>query len=78
MYAAPGDHLVVRSARLDRAVREGEIVEVHGRDGSPPYVVHWSDTGRESLLFPGPDAFVEHVERDSHLNEPPHPALAVP
>ena len=25
-------------------------------DGSPPYVVRWSDTGDQALFFPGPDA----------------------
>lgn len=37
--------------------REGEILEVHGQDGGPPYVVRWSD-GHEGLMFPGPDAHV--------------------
>lgn len=37
--------------------REGEILEVHGQDGAPPYVVRWSD-GHEGLMFPGPDAHV--------------------
>ncbi len=60
MYAAQGDRLIVQSAHTDRARREGEILEVHGPNGSPPYLVLWSDTGHESLVFPGPDAFVEH------------------
>jgi hypothetical protein len=41
-------------------VRDGEIIEVRHADGSPPYVVRWDDTGRESLVFPGPDAVVHH------------------
>lgn len=72
MYAAVGDHLVVRSSRLDRPARHGEILEVHGRDGGPPYVVRWADTGRESWVYPGPDASVEHSERVSHLGGAPH------
>ena len=40
--------------------RDGEILEVHGADGEPPYVVQWSDTGHTSLIFPGPDATVQH------------------
>jgi len=35
-------------------VRDGEILEVHGEDGGPPYLVRWSDSGHESLVFPGP------------------------
>ena len=63
MYAAVGDRLVVRSVHLDGPVRDGEILEVRGEHGAPPYVVRWSDTGHEALVFPGPDAFVEHYER---------------
>jgi hypothetical protein len=42
--------------------RDAEIIEVRHEDGSPPYVVRWSDTGQEGLVFPGPDAFVQHLE----------------
>jgi hypothetical protein len=59
MHATVGDRLVVRSQHLDGPVRDGEIIEVRGPDGSPPYVVRWDDSGHESLVFPGPDAFVE-------------------
>ncbi|MGA8245340.1 MAG: DUF1918 domain-containing protein [Nocardioides sp.] len=64
MYAQVGDRLVVRSVHLDGPVRDGEIIEVHGDEGAPPFVVRWSDTGHESLVFPGPDAYVEHLEDD--------------
>jgi hypothetical protein len=60
MYAHKGDHVVVRSQHLDGPVRDGEIIEVKHRDGSPPYLVRWADNGHESLFFPGPDAYVEH------------------
>ncbi len=59
MHASVGDRLVVRSQHLDGPVRDGEIIEVRGPDGSPPFVVRWDDSGHESLVFPGPDAFVE-------------------
>lgn len=59
MRAEVGDRMVVASARLDRPVRDGEIVRV-GPDGSGPFLVRWSDTGHETLFFPGPDAHVEH------------------
>ena len=71
MYAAVGDRLVVRSSRLGRPARDGEILEVHGRNGVPPYVVRWTDTGRESWVYPGHDASVEHVERESYLDDAP-------
>jgi hypothetical protein len=61
MIAAVGDRLVVRSQQVDRPVREAEILAVRGADGAPPYVVKWSDTGHEALVFPGPDAYVDHA-----------------
>ncbi|GAA1542311.1 DUF1918 domain-containing protein [Nocardioides humi] len=64
MFASVGDRLVIRSHTVGGPVRDGEIIEVRHDDGSPPYVVRWSDTGRETLYFPGPDADVEHFEHD--------------
>ena len=58
LHAASGDRLVVRS--LHGPVRDGEIVEVRHEDGTPPYAVRWSDTGHQTLVYPGADAFVEH------------------
>ena len=37
MKAAVGDRLVVHSVHVDGPVRDGEIVEVRGPDGVPPY-----------------------------------------
>ena len=62
MKATVGDRLVVKGHRVGEPDRDGEILEVHGKDGSPPYVVRWSDDGHEGLLFPGRDAFVEHFD----------------
>jgi len=60
MKAEVGDRIAIMSRHLDEAVREGEIVAVHGAAGAPPYVVHWLDTGHTGVLFPGPDAVVQH------------------
>jgi hypothetical protein len=60
MHATVGDRLVIRSQHLGEPVRDGEILEVRHEDGSPPYRVLWADTGRESLVYPGPDAAVQH------------------
>jgi hypothetical protein len=57
MRASVGDRLVVEGRKVDDARRIGEVVEVHGEDGAPPYLVRWSD-GHEGLTFPGPDAHV--------------------
>jgi hypothetical protein len=61
MKAAVGDRLVVNATHVDGPVRDGEVIEVRGEKGDPPYVVRWSD-GHEGLYFPGPDAAVQHRE----------------
>jgi hypothetical protein len=58
MHGRVGDRIVIRNAHLGEPVRDGEIIEVHHEDGSPPYLVRWSDNGHESLFFPGPDAYI--------------------
>lgn len=60
MQASKGDHIEVRGQKVGEGGRHGEIVEVKGAAGAPPYVVHWSD-GHEGIFFPGPDAVVEHM-----------------
>lgn len=57
MQAKVGDRLLVESGKAEAHRREGEVVEVRGNDGEPPYVVRWQD-GHEGLVFPGPDAHV--------------------
>ena len=64
MKAEVGDRIVVASGTLHRPIRDGEILQT-GSDGGGPYLVRWSDSGNESLFFPGPDAHVEHVQRES-------------
>jgi len=64
MYAKAGDRLVIHGHRVGEPDRDAEILEVRHDDGSPPYVVRWSDTGQEGLFFPGSDASVEHFGGD--------------
>jgi hypothetical protein len=66
MYAAVGDRRVSPGHRVHAPNRDGEILEVSHADGSPPYLVRWSDTGHEALVFPGPDATVEHAGGEEH------------
>lgn len=61
--AKPGDRLVVHGHRQGEPERDGEILEVRGPDGSPPFRVRWSDSGHEAIFYPGSDAHVEHVAR---------------
>ncbi len=60
MQATVGDQIVIRSQHVDEQVRSGEIIDVRGPDGSPPFVVRWGD-GHEALIYPGPDAEVQHA-----------------
>ncbi|KPC59963.1 DUF1918 domain-containing protein [Streptomyces chattanoogensis] len=58
MRASVGDRLHVHSRVVGLDQRQGEIIEVRGPDGEPPYVVRFSD-GHESLVYPGPDCLIE-------------------
>ena len=58
MQAAVGDQVKIHSRTIDQADRLGEIVEVRGEQGGPPYVVRFSN-GQQSLIYPGPDTEVK-------------------
>ncbi|MBL0886956.1 DUF1918 domain-containing protein [Myceligenerans indicum] len=76
MWARTGDRLVVQGHELGEPVRDGEVLEVRGPDGSPPYLVQWSDSGRTTLVFPGSDAVVQHFggpdDDFRHPGQEPH------
>jgi hypothetical protein len=72
MKASVGDRIIVASPVVDGPVRDGEIVELRNPDGSPPYVVRWSDSGHTGLFFPGPDA---HVTSASDVEPVTAPAV---
>lgn len=74
MRAHLGDQLVIESPATGAARRDGEIVGLHHADGTPPYDVRWSDTDEVTLVFPGPDAHIHHLEH----GEPGHPRLPQP
>ncbi len=59
MRAAVGDRIVTASGVVGGAVRDGVVTECPHGDGSPPYRVRWSDTGEETLVYPGSDTFVD-------------------
>jgi hypothetical protein len=62
MHAAVGDRLHVHSHSVGVHDRTGEILEVRGPEGSPPYLVRFDD-GHESLVYPGPDCVIEEAKR---------------
>ncbi len=59
MRAEVGDQLIVRGRTVDDEDREGVIIEVHGENGAPPYLVRWKDS-HESVFFPSSGTLVEH------------------
>ena len=62
MQAAIGDRFHVRGNIVGQPERSGEIIEVRGAGGEPPYLVRFND-GHTSLVFPGPDAMIEHSRK---------------
>jgi hypothetical protein len=62
MFAKPGERIVVRSRHQGEPDRDGEVLEVRGADGAPPYLVRWSEDGHTGLFYPGTDAFVVHEQ----------------
>ncbi|NEM90859.1 DUF1918 domain-containing protein [Galbitalea soli] len=59
MQASVGERIVIHGKTVESSDRHGQIVEVRGADGAPPYLVRFDD-GHETLVFPGPDVVVEH------------------
>ena len=59
MQAKVGETLILKANHVGEPDREGEILEVRGTDGAPPFLVRFDD-GHEGLVFPGPDAVVQH------------------
>lgn len=53
MRARVGDRIILAAEHIDQPTRDGEVLEVRGDDGGPPYLVRWSD-GHTGLIFPGP------------------------
>jgi hypothetical protein len=59
MHGAVGDALTVKALHRGEADRHGTIIEVHGKDGEPPYLVRWAD-GHESVFFPAAGTVVNN------------------
>ncbi|HEV7956984.1 MAG: hypothetical protein JWL94_117 [Microbacteriaceae bacterium] len=60
MHAQAGERIIIRGKTVESPDRHGEILEVRGADGGPPYFVKFDD-GHEALVFPGGDTVVEHA-----------------
>lgn len=70
MKARPGDRIIIKGHEVGAPDRDALVVEVHGADGDPPYLVEWSADGHRGLLFPGPGARIQHLE---HTTTSPSP-----
>ena len=63
MHAVVGDTIAVPGRHVGESGRLGQVLEVRGQDGRPPYRVRWAD-GHEALCYPGPETRICH---DGHL-----------
>lgn len=59
MRATVGDQILVHGRTVGAGERHGEILEVRGDEGNPPYLVRFED-GQERLIYPGPDTEISH------------------
>jgi Domain of unknown function (DUF1918) len=69
MKADVGDWLVIKGTTTELADQSGEITEVRGADGAPPYVVRWRTSGHVATVFPGSDALVVSAAEQQRAEE---------
>jgi Domain of unknown function (DUF1918) len=67
MRADVGDRLHFQGNTVGIREHTAVILEARGPDGGPPYLVR-RDDGHESVVYPGTDAWVEHIgqQTDEH------------
>lgn len=66
MRAGVGDRIILAGEQVDRPTRDGEVLEVRGQNGAPPYLVKWSD-GHTGLLYPGPGSVLRVAEAGAEV-----------
>ena len=52
MKAHVGDRIILAPPTVAAPLHDGEVLEARGPDGTPPFLVRWSD-GHVGLFFPG-------------------------
>jgi hypothetical protein len=75
MYAFKGDHVRVEDEH-GCGTRAAVVISGHYSDGRPPYWVRWSDTGEEDVLYPSPDAYIDHAGPAYPLEDEPRLVVA--
>ncbi len=68
MKAYEGDRIILAASHTDEPTRDGEVLEVRGPDGQPPYLVRWSD-GHTGLMYPGPGSVLRIESEHEHQHE---------
>ncbi len=63
LRAEVGDLLVIDQGGMAGTPNIGVIIDVLGRDGSPPYLVRWIAGEFESTVVPGEGAHIEKIRR---------------
>jgi len=63
MRAIIGDRIIIRGRTVETPDKHGEIIEVRGPDGEPPYLVRFGE-GHQSVVYPGADFVVERSDTD--------------
>jgi hypothetical protein len=64
MQAQVGDRILIHGNVVGQSDRQGEIIEVRGLDGSPPYVVRFED-GMKHSFIQAPTLLSSHSEIDN-------------
>jgi len=70
MKAHQGDRIILAASHVDEPTRDGEVLEVRGEDGEPPYLVRWTD-GHTGLMYPGPGAVLRVETENEHVTSAP-------
>lgn len=65
MKATEGDRIIIRGTTVERSDRHGQIIEVKGENGAPPYRVRFDD-GHETIVFPGGDFMIDRHQDARH------------
>ena len=70
MIAKEGDWLVVEAVHVGEKRRRGLVLGVRGQDGAPPFVVRWTGSDNEVLVFPGDGCRVVSAEEINEATWP--------
>jgi Domain of unknown function (DUF1876)/Domain of unknown function (DUF1918) len=70
MKAHQGDRIILAASHTDEPTKDGEVLEVRGANGEPPYLVRWAD-GHTGLMYPGPGSVLRVETEHEHVTSAP-------